>query len=522
MNMDGNLFRPLEGLLTVVFMVLFSNSLSAQLKNSLSKSEWVYANAEGKLSYKRLKTGDKIMDFSYAGYMGGGVKIPDPEVKITLNPLPGDNTKAIQDAIDAVSRMEPVNGFRGAVLLKPGIYQCEQSILIQASGVVLRGSGSKGQGTQINMTGKAHPCILIKGVVDVKPLGKATIVADSYIPSGALSFHVAETGGLAVGDQVRISKPVTSAWVKFMGMDTLVRNGKGQTWITGEINTDRIIRKIENNELTIDVPLTDNYDVKYLGTSGTSVQKIAFAGELSQIGIEHFSIVAPDQSGTINDAQHKAFSISGVADAWARDIEVMNTVNSISITGKRITLQEVNIVHRLATVGAAKPADLNGSGQQILFDRCHITGDNVFYFATGAKVSGPIVLLNCIFKGKGWIQPHQRWATGLLVDGCEVPEGGIDFMNRGAMGSGHGWSIGWAVAWNCKAKSFLNQQPPGAANWVIGSTGAHEQKPVPFYQGPMVEEGFYDAVGKPVSPESLYLAQLKERLGAAAVKNIGY
>lgn len=37
---------------------------------------------------------------------------------------------------------------------------------------------------------------------------------------------------------------------------------------------------------------------------------------------------------------------------------------------------------------------------------------------------------------------HQRWATGLLINNCEVQDGGIDCMNRGAMGSGHGWAIG--------------------------------------------------------------------------------
>ena len=173
-------------------------------------------------------------------------------------------------------------------------------------------------------------------------------------------------------------------------------------------------------------------------------------------------------------------------------------------------------------MGAAKPADLNGSGPQLLFNRCTITGDNLFFFATGPKVTGPIVLLNCIFKGNGWIQPHQRWSTGLLVDGCQVPDGGIDFMNRGAMGSGHGWAIGWAVAWNCKAKTYLNQQPPGAANWVIGCQGQPQQKAAPFNALPLLPEGIYDAHGKAVSPASLYLAQLSARLGKQALKNTGY
>lgn len=95
-------------------------------------------------------------------------------------------------------------------------------------------------------------------------------------------------------------------------------------------------------------------------------------------------------------------------------------------------------------------------------------------------------------------------------------------MNRGSMGSGHGWAIGWAVAWNSTAKSFLNQLPPGTANWVIGSTGEKQKRAIPFKQDPDLPEGIYDSHGSLVAPASLYLAQLKERLGKAALKNIGY
>jgi hypothetical protein len=197
-------------------------------------------------------------------------------------------------------------------------------------------------------------------------------------------------------------------------------------------------------------------------------------------------------------------------------------VNSISITGDRITVEGVNITHDLPTTGAAKPADLNGSGHQILFSRCRITGDNVFYLATGAKVSGPIVLLDCVFKGTGWIQPHQRWATGLLVDNCQVPEGGIDFMNRGEYGSGHGWAIGWSVAWNSNAATLLNQRPPGSANWMIGCRGERQKKPMPFTKAPVLPEGIYDSYQSPVTPRSLYLAQLSQRLGKEALSRIGY
>ena len=123
------------------------------------------------------------------------------------------------------------------------------------------------------------------------------------------------------------------------------------------------------------------------------------------------------------------------------------------------------------------------------------------------------VVLNCNFIGKGGIQPHMHWNTGLLVDSCHLKEGRIEFINRGTSGSGHGWAIGWGVAWNCSANSYLIQQPPGAMNWAIGCRGPlHPKCP---------KEGIFSH-NKPVAPASLYLAQLKERLGTAALKNIGY
>lgn len=64
--------------------------------------------------------------------------------------------------------------------------------------------------------------------------------------------------------------------------------------------------------------------------------------------------------------------------------------------------------------------------------------------------------------------------------------------------------------------------PPGAANWVIGGRGERARRAIPFDTIPYLPEGIYDAHGTPVTPASLYLAQLAERLGPTALKNIGY
>jgi hypothetical protein len=56
-------------LAAVVTMALCACALGAE-------SEWVHFDQSGKLVYKKLESGERILDFSFAGYGGGGVKIP--------------------------------------------------------------------------------------------------------------------------------------------------------------------------------------------------------------------------------------------------------------------------------------------------------------------------------------------------------------------------------------------------------------------------------------------------------------
>jgi hypothetical protein len=85
------------------------------------------------------------------------------------------------------------------------------------------------------------------------------------------------------------------------------------------------------------------------------------------------------------------------------------------------------------------------------------------------------------------------------------------------MGSGHGWTAGWAVAWNCEAKSFTIQNPPGVYNWAIGCRGKRTTRGMPFNHQPDLPEGVFDSHNTPVAPASLYRAQLRARLGEAAL-----
>jgi hypothetical protein len=132
--------------------------------------------------------------------------------------------------------------------------------------------------------------------------------------------------------------------------------------------------------------------------------------------------------------------------------------------------------------------------------------------------------MDSTFRGDGHVQPHQRWSTGLLVENVHVPGGGIDLMNRGEMGTGHGWTMGWGVVWNSSAATLVIQMPPGAANWSIGTSGEERGLPMKLIGirgralGPDLPQGFIESPGHAVEPASLYRAQLAERLGPAALK----
>src|ERR1039457_893709 len=78
------------------------------------------------------------IDFSHAGYGGGGVPIPSIPAVLSVSPTGGDDTKMLQLAIDDVSLHA---GYRNALLLRPGRYRVAGKLRMDGGGVVLRGLG---------------------------------------------------------------------------------------------------------------------------------------------------------------------------------------------------------------------------------------------------------------------------------------------------------------------------------------------------------------------------------------------
>jgi hypothetical protein len=111
-------------------------------------------------------------------------------------------------------------------------------------------------------------------------------------------------------------------------------------------------------------------------------------------------------------------------------------------------------------------------------------------------------------------EPHEQWATGSLYDNIRAPLTARFWKNI---------TIGWAgantVFWNCEGY-FLVQKPPTAQNYTFGHIGVNSVVFNIPLQDTTKENGHIESLDVHVTPRSLYLTQLRERLGEAAVRNV--
>ncbi|MCC2686000.1 MAG: hypothetical protein K0R75_2899, partial [Paenibacillaceae bacterium] len=188
-------------------------------------SRIVYRGEDGKLAYTTDFRGNRIPDFSYVGYKGGGVPIPHVPVAITVGPGDGDDEARIQEAIDYVSKLAPDrDGFRGTVLLREGTYRIAGSLRIQASGVVVRGAGKGGDGSILVAAGTGRRALIeVHGESDIRMEPTAVRkITDLYVPVGSRTFHVNSAAGLSVGDTIVVRRYGNRAWISEIGMDRIV------------------------------------------------------------------------------------------------------------------------------------------------------------------------------------------------------------------------------------------------------------------------------------------------------------
>ena len=495
----------------------------AAVTTRAADAQWVHFNTNHILVYSNDDLGNHIADFSYAGFQGGGVALPtNAVVKTNLSAVVGDNTSQIQGAINAVSGMSPdATGFRGVVLLNPGTYEIDGTLTVSQSGVVLRGSGNSPTGTVLHFLGNARQTISIAGSGSVSQKGGSINITNVYLPLGATNFYVTDPSSFAVGNLVVVHRPVTQAWI-----DAIGENVTNVDWQPGSgLAFERTITAINGNQLSIDIPLFNPIEQQWV--TGYVYTATESSGRITNTAIENLRLRSDFADASTNWGNSRALNFDNMKNCWFRDIVVDNFYNGINSGGgaKWCTVQDCSFVSNTVPTTSAGAAAFGGSGQMLLWQRCGSSNSITYHvFVTQAAVPGPYVFLNFNSIDSGYdCGPHQRWAAGILMDHCTAASRtgsntGIKLENRGTDGSGQGYGAGYSIIYNGNSVGIINEIPQvnHHYNWAIGrgssaATFIHRS-----------DDGIFDTTNATVNPTSLYLEQLKERLGGKAVENIGY
>jgi hypothetical protein len=154
------------------------------------------------------------------------------------------------------------------------------------------------------------------------------------------------------------------------------------------------------------------------------------------------------------------------------------------------------------------------SGQLTLVQRC-VSDKGRHSFMMGQPTGSGNVYVDCRATSPySSSEPHEQWATGGLYDNVHAPLTARFWKD---------FIIGWAgantVFWNCEG-DFLVQKPPTAQNYTFGHLGVNAVVFNTSFQDHSKENGYIESLDRHVRPRSLYLTQLRDRLGEAAVRNV--
>jgi len=506
---------------TALLILLCTQILFAQDESSI-----VYLGSDNRLTYVSDMESNRIPDFSHAGYEGGGVPLPQVKTVLEIEPIAGDNTSHIQTAIDSVSAAPiDANGFRGALLLKPGTYLIDGVLFVRESGVVLRGSG--------NQTDPATNTILIargdtphqRTLISVgaarvrnwkRPIANTQVnIITEFVPIGARSFEADDVRNFKVGDPIIIFHKGTDKWCE------AVRGGepgRDDPW-TGKTGIDIVYRRdiiaIAGNLIQVNAPVFNHLD---RSLSQSVIYKLDVSGFRERIGMENFRVVVETAGELDENHAKRIIEYRAVENCWAQNVTALHFgYSAIEVReAYQCTFIDCEALEPHAKIRGGRRYNFccSPASNNILFQNCLSSNGRHDFVSNGeAKVSGMVVLNSSVEENHTGTEGHRRWSQGLLFDRVSfrkvLDRRTIALYNRGDWGTSHGWASAHSVAWNCDsgAGQIVIQKPPTAQNYGIGCIG----KVVgvgPFITRP----GFIEKVNSPVMPASLYLAQLEERL----------
>jgi len=546
----------------------------------LPLSNVVRMQPNGTITYQTDSNGNRVPDFSIAGYMNSSVPIPNAPVMRTVYPVAGDDQPTIQAAIDEVSMLSPdVQGIRGAVLLGPGTFELmSNGLSISSSGVVLRGSGAHKSGTivvdmrtpsgatQIQSSANEVSSITINSGSSA-PANPQTTIVQTYVPTGTNQVHVNSTNGFSVGDRVMVVAVSSMDWLNAINM--------GTQWGSGFPNNttmrwERTVRAVDSATKTITL---DGTTSSILNKQPGTLYQSASLYHLSDTrtahnGVEDLILVSTynrnerDSNSDLVDEDHafNAIKFTNARDGWVRRVMGFFYVKSLvamdNIFSGNFTVQDCAMLDGVSNDtprvhAGGRKYYFSANANQILVQRNYARGARHAFIANGAR--NTIVFLdNASEQGHLAAEPHQVWTQAVLFDNVYSDTG---FKLNQAFSAGHGQRAVSSVLWNVLSESTRNFEPeiwldaplnglgqnyavgvravgPAAPGQVKVETPSREScigsyEPPPNQAGTCQSGTTYNAlpaqlesVGTHVMPRSLFMAQLRSRVGDTALNAV--
>lgn len=537
------------------FAYSFSNNIPDGTKRVVpipfSKEKWfsklVTPNKDGSLSYHKDEKGFILPDFSHAGYKNGDEEIPFVPVVKEIYPIENaDNTEQIQKAINEIGTMKlNKKGFRGALLLKKGLYRVKGPIYVNFSGVVIRGEGNGGDPKMNTVifddykdeTAFDSRSIIVLGgttpdLWDLNANNKEFIL-DEVIPVGSYQFKIKRNKNYKAGDLITINHPCTPAWLEAVNFGG---NTNGDKWriTTAPISYHRYVKKVVHKnsitEITIDAPIFYTLN-KTLSQS--FVQRFK-SQSLSNIGIENLRI---DERYSHNeDENHARHSVNfrNAENCWARDVVALHFTQSGFITERttRTTIENCFSLDPKAIITGGRMYNYNTSAQSqlILIKNSYARGGRHNYISNGTSKTSGCVVFNCKSEGsRGASEGHRYFTQGMLFDTYEDFDphinGVLGFYCRNNMGTMHGWGMANGVIWNAnivtdqstavngnRNSQIFVEELPTSQNYAIGCFTKLADEGIRAYDVKIKTKGYVEGTNKAgLFPSSLYKAQLLAR-----------
>ena len=502
---------------------------------AMAQASWVSdivpLGDDNRLVYVRDAEGNRVPEFSRAGYGGGGVPLPTVPTVETVSPVNGDDTASIQAAIDAASARAPdAAGVRGAVELAAGVYEVSGTLAIRASGVVLRGAGDgddPGADTILRRSGQNGSPVIVAGrseanagdaIIRRDATRRPATITDDVVEIGQTTFTVDAPEPYAAGDEIVVFHPATIGWINSVDGGGTAGDAR---WGVGEmpIAYVRTVASVEGSTVTVDAPM---YARLVESTSPSYIYLRDQRDVTKRVGVESLRIDIETQSTSDETQAENAVVLALVENGWVRNVTALHFWHAgVSVQNSRyVTVQDARALEPHSLIEGERRYNFEVvKSQLVLFQGNEASQARHAYVGNGETLdSGVVFLDNTSVDAFTSSEAHRRWGQGFLYDNhVEIGSRGtgtsnrrIHLGNRGDFGTGHGWSCANCVVWNAQMNGALVivEKPPTAQNYAIGVQGAVSNRG-PFLFTP---DAYIEGTNREgLDPRSLYLRQLRDR-----------